>query len=251
MLTDFLSGFRYFFKGARIIKEPGIRRFVIIPFFINALIFTLALWLGINQFDGLVEWLLPDGEAWWIEVTRIALWVVFSAAAFLIVFFTITLIANLVGAPFNGLLSEKVERLLSGEMSEDTGGIRALFASIFPSIVSELRKLIYFIAIGIVIALLVLLPGINVLSPLLWGIFSSWMLALEYIAYPMESHNMYFSQARAELKTKKAITFGFGFAVMLVTMIPFVNFIVMPSAVAGATVMWVERLSRTDISMNE
>jgi hypothetical protein len=36
---------------------------------------------------------------------------------------------------------------------------------------------------------------------------------------------------------------GFGSGVMLGTMIPIVNFIIMPVAVCGATVYWVEQLS--------
>jgi CysZ protein len=251
MLSDFLSGFKFFFKGVRMIGRPGLRRFVIIPLLINILAFTLGLWLGVYQFQNLLEWLLPEGDAWWIESARIALWVVFSAAAFLIVFFSFTLVANLLGAPFNGLLSEKVERLLTARVGDDSGGIRALIKTVPTSIMSEVRKFSYFIVIGAVIFIFTLIPGVNILSPVLWGIFTSWMLALEYIAYPMENHNMYFSQVRAGLKKMRAISFGFGVAVMLVTAIPLVNFLVMPSAVAGATTMWVERLKGQVLIENE
>ena len=58
----------------------------------------------------------------------------------------------------------------------------------------------------------------------------------------MENHNIYFSRARKELKGKKSITLGFGLTVMLATAIPLINFFVMPSAVAGATAMWLDRL---------
>ena len=39
---------------------------------------------------------------------------------------------------------------------------------------------------------------------------------------------------------------GFGMAVMTATLIPLVNFMVMPAAVAGAAAIWIERLK--DIS---
>jgi CysZ protein len=225
------------------IFHPGLRRFVIIPFIINIVIFSGAILVGIDQFDNLLDWLMPEGERWWIEFAQVILWIIFSAMISLIVFFTFTLIANLLGAPFNGLLSEKVEWSLSGKIHEEAGGIRSLLASIVPSILSEARKMAYFLIIAAVILILSLF--IHVLSPLLWGVFASWMFALEYIAYPMENHNMYFSQARAQVRKKRAISFGFGMAVMFATMIPLVNFLVMPSAVAGATILWVERLSRT------
>lgn len=241
MFNDFLSGLTYFFKGIRMIFYPGLRRFVMIPLIINIVIFTAAILVGIDQFDNLLDWLMPEGKGWWIEFARVILWIVFSAMISLIVFFTFTLIANLLGAPFNGLLSEKVESSLSGEIHEGEGDVRSLLASILPSLLSEVRKMAYFLIIAAVILILSLF--LHVLSPLLWGIFTSWMFALEYIAYPMENHNMYFSQARAQVRKKRAISFGFGMAVMFATMIPLVNFIVMPSAVTGATILWVERLS--------
>ena len=40
------------------------------------------------------------------------------------------------------------------------------------------------------------------------------------------------------------LALGFGGAVMVATAIPLVNFLVIPAAVAGATVLWVERLER-------
>ncbi|TNF55264.1 sulfate transporter CysZ [bacterium] len=243
MFNDFLSGLTYFFKGIRMIFHPGLRRFVIIPLIINIVIFTAAILVGIDQFDTLLDWLMPQGEAWWIEFARVILWILFSAMISLIVFFTFTLIANLLGAPFNGLLSEKVERSLSGEIHEEEGGVRLLLASIFPSLLSEARKMAYFLIFAAVVLILSLF--IHVLSPLLWGIFASWMFALEYIAYPMENHGIYFSKTRAQVRKKRAISFGFGMAVMFATMIPLVNFLVMPSAVAGATILWVERLNRT------
>ncbi len=60
----------------------------------------------------------------------------------------------------------------------------------------------------------------------------------------MENHKIHFSQARVELKKKRIISLGFGMAVMFTTIIPLINLLVMPAAVAGATAMWVKRLNR-------
>ena len=87
------------------------------------------------------------------------------------------------------------------------------------------------------------IPLINVVSPVLWVAFGSWMLALEYLSYPMENHNMKFKRVRQRLSEKRMISFGFGLAAMLGTMIPLVNFIIMPAAVAGAAALWVDHWS--------
>jgi len=74
----------------------------------------------------------------------------------------------------------------------------------------------------------------------LWFVFSAWMMAMQYIDYPMDNHRTTFDDMRKYLKTHRGISFGFGCAVMIAAMIPGVNFFVMPAAVAGATLMWVE-----------
>jgi CysZ protein len=44
------------------------------------------------------------------------------------------------------------------------------------------------------------------------------------------------------LAEKRLTSSGFGMVVMVGTMIPFVNFIIMPAAICGATAYWVEEL---------
>ena len=123
-------------------------------------------------------------------------------------------------------------------------GFVTFLSTILPSLISEVKKLLYFLSLGVVIFLLTLIPGLNVFSPILWALYTSWMLATEYAAYPMENHKMYFSRIRSELKSHKSVAFGFGLAVMIMSTIPVVNFFVMPVAVSGATALWVERLKK-------
>ncbi len=245
MIGNFLSGASYVFRGMKLARQPELRRFVLIPVSINILVFTAAIWLGIYQFDGLLEWLLPGADSWWTEYARAALWVIFTIVALLVLFFTFTVLANLIGSPFNGLLAEKVESYLSGEILQGNGGIGELLSTILPSLMGEAKKILYFLSLGAAIFLLALVPVVNILSPILWAAYTSWMLATEYTAYPMENHRLYFPQVRRELKKNKSVTFGFGLTVMVLTTIPVVNFFIMPVAVAGATALWVERLSKS------
>ena len=60
------------------------------------------------------------------------------------------------------------------------------------------------------------------------------------------NHNIRFKEQRARLGQKKLLSLGFGGSTLLATMIPLVNFFVMPAAVAGATALWVEQLKHLD-----
>jgi CysZ protein len=243
MIKDFLSGIKYLLKGFELIKKPGIRPFVIIPLVINTIVFISAIWFGVIQFEGLLEWLLPESGSWWVDIVIGILWLLFSIIVMLILVFTFTLIANLIAAPFNGFLSEKVEAHLDAGIESGTGMLEAL--KVIPrAIASEARKLIYFILWAILLLIISFIPVLNIISPVLWAIFSSWILSLEYIAYPMENHNVFFKEARAAVRQRRSLSFGFGAAAMIMTLVPVLNFFVMPAAVAGATAMYVENFKR-------
>jgi CysZ protein len=68
------------------------------------------------------------------------------------------------------------------------------------------------------------------------------MLALDYHDYPMGNHDLKFPQQRAILKQKRPLAIGFGLATLGATLIPFINFLVIPAAVAGATALYLEQL---------
>lgn len=241
MISDFITGVRYLFRGFGLIRKPGLRRYFLLPLLINTVVFAVLIYFGFGWFDVLVNWILPAGDQWWQEIARVLLWLVFGATVLIILYFFFTMAANLIGAPFNGLLAEKVERHLRGPEGAAGSGGAGFLAGFVPAMVSELQKYAYFLAVALVILVITFIPVINFLSPFLWIVFSAWFLAAEYVAYPMENHEQRFKQVRAALRERRALTLGFGAATMIATMIPLINFVVMPAAVAGATAMWVER----------
>ncbi len=219
--------------------RPGLRRFVWMPLLINVVVFAGLIWLGVAQFESLMGWLLPSAGSWWGTLVRSVLWIFFAVVTGLIIFFTFTIVANLIGAPFNGLLAQRLEQQLDGTISIDNA--MTLVASIFWSLLNELGKLCYFLMILLFLFVLTLIPVVNIVAPFIWIIGTAWMLALEYLAYPMENHEFKFSEVRRTASANRSMTLGFGMAVMVATFVPFVNLTVMPASVAGATAMWVER----------
>ena len=70
----------------------------------------------------------------------------------------------------------------------------------------------------------------------------------------MGNQGILFPEVRATLSNKRALTLSFGGSVMVLTMIPVLNFLVMPAAVAAATKLWLEKIStdpETIISMQK
>ncbi len=245
-----LLGPAYLLKGLRLIARPALWPYVAIPLLINVVIFGLLLWFAGDQFGRIVDHLQPTLPHWLIWLSWL-LWLLFALLAGVVIFFTFSLLANIVGAPFNGLLAEAVERLLTGAETPPGGSLRQVLRETPQALRDELRKLGYYALWALPLLLLFWLPVANLAAPLLWALFSAWMLALEYADYPLGNHGLRFDEQRRMLRGKPLLALSFGAATLLATMIPLLNLFVMPAAVAGATQLWVEQLRPLERSSEE
>lgn len=240
MIFQAIKGASYVIKGFGLLKLPGVKRYVVVPSMINFILFAGVIWYGSERFDTLLEQYLPS----WLEWLEFVLWPLFVIAGFLVVFFAFTLVANILGAPFNGVLSEKIEeRLTQQKISSDEGYINLLRGARV-GISNGFRKLLYIAVRIIPLLLLLVIPGLNVFAPLLWFIFGAWLLAVEYLDYPMGNHNLPFKQQISLLKEKRFLCLGFGMALVFMTITPVLNFFAMPVGVAAATSLWADELKQ-------
>ncbi len=241
MISDIMTGSFMLARGFKLVGKPGIRSYVVIPLLINISLFGGLIWFGYAQFAPLVEWAMswvPEflGFLKWI------IWITITSMTAIVVFFTFTPIANIVAAPFNALMAEKIEAMMT---CNDINSELNFMALVVSSISSQLRKLVYILLWSAGLLLVSLIPVINFISPVLWVVFGSWLMSLEYLDYPMGNHDLTFTRQKQILAGRRGLSLGFGGMVMILTSIPIVNFFVMPIAVAGATAMWVEQLSDT------
>ncbi|MGB0466034.1 MAG: sulfate transporter CysZ [Pontibacterium sp.] len=233
-----IRGASYLVKGLQMLPDPRIRHFVLIPLLINIVLFTGAIWLLISQFEIWVDyWLsfLPD----WLSFLSWLLWPLFSLLVLLVVYYGFNLVANLIAAPFNGLLSEKVEKLLRGDIVTDEGW-KAVLALVPRAVAREFSKLAYYLPRFLFLLVISFIPGLNVIAPLLWFLFGAWMMAIQYCDYPMDNNKVSFAQMKLLLKAQRLTSVGFGSLVQLGMMIPVINLVLMPAAVVGATFYWVD-----------
>ena len=224
-LNDCLSGFGLIFKS-------GIRRYVIIPLIINTTLFAAAIYILTQQMNRWMEKLLP-GWLSWLEWLILPL---FAVTILLIVFFTFTLVANLVSAPFNSYLSASVEYKLTGSKPESLVNEPA-WKTVVRTVRAEIRKTIYFLLWLIPLALLTIIPVINVAAPFAWFLFAAWSFSIEYTDSPLGNRGMLFEEIRAYNRDNRMRSLGLGTGVFVMTSIPVLNFLAMPVAVCAATKM--------------
>ncbi len=235
------SGVSYFSQGFSLITVQGLRRFVFVPLFINLCLFAGAFYYLFGEIAIAIHYivnLIPEWLGWLKDGLVYALWPIALISVLLIFALIFGTLANWIAAPFNGLLAEKVEQHLTGQ-TIDSSGMADLVKDLPRTFGRELTKLLYYIprAIGFII-LFFILP---VIGQVLWFLFNGWMMAVQYTDYPFDNHKIPFTTMKQQLNERKSLSFSFGLTVSVFSLIPIVNFIVMPVAICGATAMWVEQ----------
>ncbi|MFT5577982.1 MAG: CysZ protein [Paraglaciecola psychrophila] len=240
-----MRGLNYLARGFSLITTPGLRLFVVIPLIINSVIFALLISLSLSQFGAWIDQLMGWLPAWqWLDFLRWILWPLAVSLLLVVVMYSFSIIANIVASPFNGLLAEKVEQHLLGREVLAQESITQALKDAPRSVAKEFQKLAYYLprALLVTLASVVLSFIFPPAASALWFTFGAWMMALQYCDYPMDNHKKSLNQVKQHIGEHRMTSLGFGAGVMLGTMIPIVNFVIMPVAVCAATIYWVEEL---------
>ena len=233
-----LSGFQYLIAGLGIITKPGLRRFVIIPILINLLFFLgffFTLRHFVSEFNHWFDSYLPA----WLQWLNYLIWILFFATFVLVFIYAFVVLANLIAAPFNNLLAEKVEQYLTGtlppqkSLMENVGDIPRVIGR-------QLAIMAYYIPRALVILILFFIPIINVFTAIIWFIFNAWFMTMQFIDFPTDNHKIPLQEVRQWLSARKWTALSLGTCILVAMMIPGVNLVIMPAAVAAATKFWVE-----------
>ncbi len=234
-----MTGIHYLFEGFKLIFKPGLKRFVIIPFFINVFIFIGLFFLARHFFAEFNLWVQNYLPHWLLWLSSL-LWLVFFIGFLLVFIYTFVTLANLISAPFNSFLAEKVERYLTGKPLAELS-FRDSIKDI-PRVMARQFALIgYYVPRAIVLLIFFFIPIVQMVAALLWFVFNAWFMTLQYLDYPTDNQRIPLSQVHSWLWQNRLLSLSFGSAVLVVTLIPIVNFFIVPAAVAGATKLWVDK----------
>jgi CysZ protein len=238
----FSRGFFYPFKAGKfLLYHPSLLRFVIIPFLINLFLFSGIVYYGVQFFDRFVSGLLPSGEAWYWAIIFYSLWVVAVAVTAVLVFFTFTLVGNLVASPFNDLLSTRTEELIMGVKLDEKFSLKQFWSDSLQILLTEIKKISVFAVIMLMLLLLNFLPGIgSVVFSVSAFLLTVFFLVLEYLGFVAFRKRLDFREQRKFIWARFSMSFGFGLGIMALLTLPFLNFICIPLGVVGATLMWCE-----------
>lgn len=244
MIHSLISGAEYAFAGFQDIRKPSLLPFILVPLVINVALFAVGIywlwgWFGSWMDQAMAA--LPE----WLSWLSYVLWPLLALVIALVVFYGFSIVANFIASPFNGFLAERLENeLRGGENASPPKALSEHLSNVGQLLINEVRKLIYQIAWAIPIVIISLIPAVNLIAPFLWIVYGAWMMAIQYVDYPMGNHDLFFRDEKRVLGQHRGLSLGFGGVMSLITLLPILNFVAVPVGVCGATRLWVDRLSR-------
>jgi CysZ protein len=219
-----LTAIGFLLKGLKLATNPKLRSFIIIPILINLVLYSIVLALGYYYVDELITKAIPD----WLHWLNWILWPLFFISFFVLSFFSFTVLANLIAAPFYGLLAARTQSIISGD-------VQIVEQPLTQVLIAESKRVLYIITRMLPLLVLFFIPVINVLASFVLAIFGAWCLAMEYMAYPLENEGLLFAEQKELLKSMRLGALSFGGITMLGLTLPVLNIIIAPAAVIGAT----------------
>ncbi len=230
-----LYALKIFFTGFAWLGKSELRHFLLIPLLINLLLYSVAFILGYLYLTPLVAQMIPPSLHWlsWLLTP------LFFLSFIVIGFFSFTLLANLIAAPFYGQLAEKTHALIQQPPQTNDQASQPCPTIVQPHwtkiMLGEWQRLRYLLKWMSLLSIISLIPIVNFIAPLLWAMFSAWGCACEFFAYPLENRGLLFKEQKSLLKTSLFGVLSFGALVMLGLSVPFLNLFVAPAAVIAAT----------------
>ena len=234
-VSEFLAGAGLFARGLGFwVRSPKLMLLGAIPALISALVLAAALVALILLAGDIADWTTPFAEDWSDgarDVFRTVVAIAVVGAGGLIGVLAFTALTLAIGDPFYERISDAVERRYGGVPD-------AVEVPWWRGVRDSLRFLCLSILIGVPLFIAGFIPAVGqTVVPVVGAVIGGWMLAVELSGTPFGRRGLALAERRRVLREHRPLALGFGVCVFACFLVPLGAVIVMPAAVAGATLL--------------
>jgi CysZ protein len=237
MITRFFRGMGYFGRGwSTAFGAAGVTQWVLLPALITAIVSIGGTWLTYHWATDYVHRQSAGHGAIWGAIVWLGVVLLVLASAY-ILYVTSCLLAT---APFAGILSERTEKSVTG-------------AAIPPTTWKEMAALsargIGHALLGVMLYVVIAVPLFLLqwfappLAPFIWIasiVQAGYFFAFDALNEPLHRRGYGFGAKWSFIGKHTAETLGFGVAVALLMMVPFLSIVVTPVAIVGGTLLFLD-----------
>jgi CysZ protein len=236
---QFMTGLGLLGRGLALYgRNPGMILLGILPALITFVVlvgsFVLLVYF-INDIATAVTWFASDWSSGARDLIRVLAGVAIVGVAALVFIVGYTAITLAVGEPFYEKIAEKVDDRYGGlPNAVELPWHRELLRGLGESV----RLIAFSVVMGVGLFLAGLLPAVGqTVVPVIGAIIGGWALSVELTGVAFARRGMRLKQRRKVLRRHRPLAIGFGVGVFLCFLIPLGAVIIMPAAVAGATLL--------------
>jgi CysZ protein len=236
---DFFTGVSFMLRGVGMYaRSPGIMLLGLLPALISGALLIGSFVALAYYVDDLATLITPYAGNWNAEVARLVRALVSIAIVSAWVLLSVLLYAAitlLIGQPFYEAISKNVEDKLGGVPDE----VNVSFWKTLPrNIADNVRLMVFGVFVGILLFGLGLIPAFGqTVVPVLAVLFAGWILTVELTGVPFERRGLRLRDRRRMLRGRRSMALGFGATTFICFLIPLGAVLLMPAAVAGATLL--------------
>jgi CysZ protein len=238
-VKEFTVGLGLLGRGLAICaRSPGLLLLGMLPALITFVLLVgafIAVVVFLGPESRAVTWFATDWSTGARDFVRVLAQIAIVGVFVLLAFVAFTGLTLAIGDPFYEKISARVEDGLGGAPGTvDPPWWREIFRGIGESI----RLLLFSAVVGVLLFFGGLLPGVGqTVVPVIGALVGGWALALELTGVPFARRGLRLRQRRRVLRQHRWLVLGFGVSVFVCFLIPLGAILVMPAAVAGATLM--------------
>ncbi|MET9292993.1 EI24 domain-containing protein [Streptomyces sp. NPDC003077] len=238
-MRDLVAGMAYLGKGQRWVARNGRWwGFGLLPALITLVLYAGALGALVFWGGDLAAWATPFADDWgspWRGILRGVFVALLFAGGLLLSVLTFTAVTLVIGEPFYEKLAERVEE---SEGGCPPGPELPLWRELWTALTDSVYVLLRAAGFGILLFALGFIPVIGqTVIPAIGFCVSGFFLTVELSTVAMQRRGIPVREQMRMLRGRKALAVGFGTPVTLLFLIPFVSVLLMPGAVAGATLL--------------
>lgn len=238
-LKDFAHGVGLYWRGVRTWgADPALMAIGLLPGFITMALFValfVALGWGLEGATGWIADRIVGADSGLHGIVQLAAGLALVGAWLLLVVYAFVTVTSVVGQPFFERISHRVDARLG---PVPTAPAWPWWRNAVRGVGEGARLLLLTVPLSAGLFLLGLIPAIGtVASWILGALLGGWFVALEFTAIPFERRGLLLRDRRRILATRRARTLGFGAMAFVMSAVPPLSVLAMPSAVAGGTML--------------
>ncbi|HEY8912930.1 EI24 domain-containing protein [Lacisediminihabitans sp.] len=249
----FGTGVGYLGAGLRLwVTSPRLMLLGAIPAFIVGIVYAAAFVLFLVNLDSIAAWAVPFATQWgepWRTATRVVAAAALVGGLAFAAVFTFAAVTLAVGDPFY----EKIWRATERTLGEEPADLHEpAWRAAARGIGSGIRLFGLTVAVGALLFACGFIPVVGqTVVPVLGALLGGWILALELTGFAFDARGQRLGQRRRALGANRAAALGFGIPIYLLFLVPFAAVVIMPAAVAGATLLARGALDREPLTSRQ